>query len=139
MQDNILKKNGLRATESRKAVLDVLEESHKPMTADEIYLHSRQLHELNYSTVYRILSALTEKSIILKSIGGDGIAYFQLNNHNHSHYLVCSECHKRIPIDGCPLDEMGKKLVEETGFLITGHNLEFIGECPDCLKKEKDK
>lgn len=137
MQEDILKKNGLRTTQSRKAVLRVLEQNHEPMTADEIFLQTRQQHELNFSTVYRILSALVEKNMILKSVGGDGVSYYQLNNHNHSHYLVCSECHKRVPIDGCPLDEMSKKLIEETGFLITGHNLEFIGECPECLKREK--
>lgn len=139
MQDNILKKNGLRITENRKLVLEVLEEKHEPMTADEIYLMARQKRELNYSTVYRILSILTDKNIILKNVGGNGISYYQLNNHNHSHYLVCSECHKRIPIDGCPLDEISDKLVEKTGFHITGHNLEFIGECPECIKKENDK
>lgn len=138
MKDDILKKNGLRITENRKTVLDVLEENHEPMTADEIFLKARQKRELNFSTVYRILSVLTEKNIILKNVGGNSIAYYQLNNHNHSHYLVCSECHKRIPIDGCPLDEIGDKLVETTGFHITGHNLEFIGECPECIEKEKN-
>jgi Fur family ferric uptake transcriptional regulator len=136
MQDNILKQNGLRITENRKIVLNVLEEKHEPMTADEIFLKARKQHGLNYSTIYRILSVLTEKNIILKSVGGNGISYYQLNNHNHSHYLVCSQCHKRIPIDGCPLDELGERLVEKTGFHITGHNLEFIGECPECMGKK---
>lgn len=137
MQDNILKKNGLRATENRKLVLKVIEEKQEPLTADEIFSQVRQQRELNFSTVYRILSALTEKNLIIKCIGGDGISYFQLNNHNHSHYLVCSECHKRVPIDGCPLNEIGNKLGEKTGFHITGHNLEFIGECPECIKKKE--
>lgn len=137
MQDNILKKNGLRTTESRKLVLEVLEKKQEPMTADEIFLQVKQQHGLNFSTVYRILSALTEKNITLKCVGGNGIAYYQLNNHSHSHYLVCSECHKRIPIEGCPLNEISDKLVEKTGFHITGHNLEFIGECPECIEKKK--
>jgi Fur family ferric uptake transcriptional regulator len=29
-------------------------------------------------------------------------------------------------------------LVEKTGFHITGHNLEFIGECPECIKKKSN-
>lgn len=139
MQEDILKKNGLRITKNRMLVLGILSDRQEPLTADEIYLKARQLHDLNFSTVYRILSALSNKSIVLKSVGGDGVSYYQLNNHNHSHYLVCSECHKRIPIDECPLKEIGDRLVEKTGFHITGHNLEFIGECPECIRKQDDK
>lgn len=140
MQENILKINGLKATENRKVILEILVETHEPMTADEIFLQTRLQHELNFSTVYRTLSTLAEKSIIIKNVGGDGKAYFQINNNQHSHYLVCSECRKRIPIDGCPLKVMADKLEENTGFHITGHNLEFIGECPECFEKyHKDK
>ncbi len=137
MQENVFKKNGLKNTESRKIILEVFEKTHEPMTAEEIFLLTRQRHELNFSTVYRTLSTLTEKGIILKNVGGDGKAYFQINSNKHSHYLVCSDCRKRIPIDGCPLEEIGQNLVKQTGFHITGHNLEFIGECPECFEKKK--
>lgn len=136
MQDKILKENGLRITDNRRLVLDLLESGQEPMTTDEIYLEARKKSELNFSTVYRILSVLTEKNIVLKSIREDGKYYYQINNHNHSHYLICSECRKRIPIEDCPLKEIGEKLVEQTGFHITGHNLEFIGECPECIEKK---
>lgn len=135
MQEDVFKKNGLKNTQNRKLILEVLEETQEPMTADEIFLQTRQYHELNFSTVYRTLSTLTEKGIALKNIGGDGKSYFQINNNKHSHYIMCSECRKRIPIDGCPLEDMAEKLGKNTGFHITGHNLEFIGECPECFKK----
>lgn len=139
MQEEILKQNGLKITQNRKLILGILEAEQEPMTADEIYLQAKQQHDLNFSTVYRILSVFTQKNILLKSVGGNGTSYYQLNNHNHSHYLVCSQCRKRIAIDECPLDEIGAKLVEKTGFHITGHNLEFIGECPECIKKMCNK
>lgn len=135
MQDKILKDNGLKITGNRRLMLEILEEKHEPVTADEIFLEARKKSELNFSTVYRILSVLTEKNIVMKSIRDDGKFYYQINNHQHNHYLVCSECRKRIPLEECPLKEIGEKLVEKTGFHITGHNLEFIGECPECMKK----
>lgn len=134
MYENILKKYGLKRTKSRELILDILENSKEPMNADEIFLKVRKLHELNFSTVYRTLSVLLEKSILLKNTGVDGKAYFQINNHTHNHYLVCYKCHKRIPIDACPLEEMGEELMKKTGFHITGHNLEFMGECRECLQ-----
>lgn len=139
MKEHLLKENGLKNTAGRVLILNVLEDSKEPMTADEIYIRTRQEKNLNFSTVYRTLSILSEKKIILKNISGDGKAYYQINNHSHSHYLVCSECRKRIPIDQCPLKEIGEKLVEQTGFHITGHNLEFVGECPECFERKNNE
>jgi Fur family transcriptional regulator, ferric uptake regulator len=136
MLEEILRKNGLKITESRKLVLNALSQEHGPMTVDEIYRRIISQNSLDYSTVYRILSVFTRKNIVLKCIGGDSIAYYQLYEHNHNHYLVCSKCHKRVMIEDCPLEEISKKLVENTGFHITGHNLEFTGECPDCIHKK---
>ena len=137
MNENLLRENGLKCTKSRNLILTILEQAKTPMSADEIFLILRQQKELNFSTVYRTLFALTKKSILLKNPGGDGKAYYQLNHHTHSHYLVCSGCKKRIIIDECPLEMIGENLEKKTGFHITGHNLEFVGECPECLKKEK--
>jgi len=135
---NLLKENGLKITKSRKLVLEVLEKAQEPMSAEEIFLNVRNQVELNFSTVYRTLSTLTKKFIILKNLNGDGKSYYQINNHKHSHYLVCSICRKRILIDGCPLEEMATNLKKKTGFHIITHNLEFVGECPECYLVNKN-
>jgi len=134
--DVILKENGLKSTKSRKLILDILERAQEPMSAEEIFINVRHQDELDFSTVYRTLSTFTQKLITLKNIEDDGKSYYQLNNHKHSHYLVCSECRKRILLDSCPLEEMTVNLEKKTGFHISGHNLEFIGECPECLENE---
>lgn len=139
MKENVLKINGLKNTASRNLILNYLEQAKEPMTADAIFVQIREQHELNFSTVYRTLSILVQKNIILKNIGVDGISYYQINNDKHSHYLVCSKCRKRIPIDCCPLLEMETKLEKKTGFRIKSHNLEFIGECPECSILNKCK
>ncbi len=137
MQGKQLKKNGLRITKNRKLVLKVLEESNEPISAEEIFNRVYKEIHLDYSTVYRILSVFTEKNITMKNIESDKIAYYQLNNGEHCHYLVCSECHGKVPIGDCPLHEICEKLSKETGYKITGHNLEFTGICPECQKKLK--
>ncbi len=137
MEDNIFFKFGLKKTENRMHIMEILEENSEPMTAETIFVEMRKKHTCNFSTVYRILSILTEKGIVLKSTDTDKKAYFQMNNAKHNHYLTCMKCHKKIPIDGCPLEKMGRELKEKTGFRIMGHNLEFIGECPECIEKEK--
>ena len=137
MLGEILKKNGLKVTEGRKLVLEALEDQHTPLTAEEVYQKIKLQVPIDQSTVYRILSVFSDKEITMKSIGGDGVSYYQLNNHNHGHYLVCKECHKKVMIDECPIEEIMQKLTDQTGFHITGHNLEFVGECSECRKEEE--
>lgn len=132
MKLEILKENGLKSTKSRKLVLRVLEEKQVPMTVEEVYQLSRSQLPINYSTVYRILLAFADKSIVLKSVGIDGMFYFRYNNHKQVHSVICTDCHKKIVIEDCPMEDVVNMLVEKTGFRITGLILEFIGQCPEC-------
>ena len=134
---SVLKEKGLKSTKNRNLVIEILNQAQEPMNAEAIFIKIREQREVNFSTVYRTLTALTQAAIIIKNQGVDGKAYYQINNHNHRHYLVCAECKKKIVIDSCPMELIGQKLEAETGFHITGHNLEFVGECPECLKKDK--
>jgi Fur family peroxide stress response transcriptional regulator len=36
-----------------------------------------------------------------------------------------------------PLINMDQEVMENSGFLIMGHRMEFYGICPDCSKDEK--
>lgn len=134
MNKEMMNSLNLKYTKKRELILNILEASNKPLTAEDIYaLTSKELH-MSFSTVYRSLSALTEKNVIMKELRQDGKTYFQLNSHNHKHHLICTICGEVTQIDQCPLHELEDKLVEQTGYIITGHNLEFCGVCPKCSK-----
>lgn len=137
MNDNNLKKYGLKNTENRKIILGILESSPVMVNAEEIFREAKKRKDIDFSTVYRNLSVFCEKGIVIKSIGGDGTACYQLAKSSHSHYLICSECRKRVQIKGCPFEAMKANIVQETGFHITGHKVEFFGECPECFEKNK--
>ena len=51
---------------------------------------------MNLSTVYRALNALTQRGILLKQLSNDGKTYYQINNREHKHQLVCSLCNKVV-------------------------------------------
>jgi len=138
MNENILKSSDLKTTKRRMAILIILEKSLVPMTAEEIY--SIVVNEVNMSlsTMYRALGTLSEKGIFLKHLSQDGKTYYQINNHQHKHQLVCNICNGVIPIDACPLTKLEKSLTQQTGFTITGHSLEFSGICPKCAEHAKE-
>lgn len=133
--DNILKSANLKTTKKRMIILSVLNNSPIPLTSEDILEQTSKEVNINLSTIYRALNALSEKGILLKQLSSDGKTYYQINNRQHKHQLVCSLCNKVVLIDCCPLRKFENDLCEETGFTITSHNLEFTGICRECTKK----
>jgi Fur family ferric uptake transcriptional regulator len=134
---DLLKSNGLKNTKSRRAVLGVFGRAQKPLTAEEIYARTAKETPMSLSTTYRTLSVLNKKGVLLKNPSQDGKTYFQINNQQHKHQLICTVCHRVIPVAECPLAELESLLSRQTGYIITGHNLEFSGICPECAANEK--
>lgn len=134
-ENNLLKSANLKSTRKRLVILSVLNNSISPLTSEEILEEASKEVDMNLSTIYRALGALTEKGILLKQLSNDGKTYYQINNRQHKHQLVCTLCNKVVLVDCCPLKKFENELCKDTGFTITSHNLEFSGICPECAKK----
>ncbi|QHQ59440.1 transcriptional repressor [Anaerocolumna sedimenticola] len=140
MDNNTLKSADLKQTKKRILILSVLETAATALTAEEIDELTSKDMKMSISTIYRALNALADKNVIKKALHQDGKTYYEINNHTHRHSLLCTLCNERIPIDACPLESLENYLASETGYVITGHNLEFFGICPKCAaKKAKTK
>jgi len=146
MAGDLLKEYGLKNTPGRQAVLAVLARAEGPISAEETYRRlvaadgepgRKKGRRPSLSTVYRTLSTLAEKGLLLRGSGPDGALTYQLRDSRHRHYLICTGCGSAVPIPGCPLEGLEQALGAETGFSITGHNLELYGLCPRCAGKEK--
>lgn len=138
MNEGILKTTDLKTTKKRITILNILDKSKVPMTAEEIYSIAMQKVHMSLSTAYRTLGTLSEKGILLKNLSQDGKTYYQINNHQHKHQLVCTLCNQTVPIEDCPLSSLEENLMQKTGFTITGHSLEFLGICPKCTESIKE-
>ncbi len=127
--------SGLKWTKQRKSVYKVLWEAAEPLSAIQIYnrvVQQKDGEEYAVSTIYRIMAAFEEKGLTEKiTWAGDGAVAYALNRGEHTHYAVCLECRKRIPLQSCPFAHMhpGK---EAGDFTVTGHKLELYGYCKDC-------
>ena len=131
---------GIKWTRQRKAVYEVLRRAEVPLSAVQIY-HSVEKsgdkETYAVSTIYRILSAFEKSGLVSKtSWMGDGTMVYELNRREHTHYAVCLECHKRIPLPSCPFAHMHIEQ-EAENFTVTGHKLELYGYCKDCKGIEK--
>lgn len=131
---------GLKNTKSRNLIYDILNETGLPMTAEQIFVRLKETNKsVNLSTVYRTVELFVEKGLVLKAImAEDNKAMFEINHHEHKHYLVCLNCKEMIPVAGCPLDEYEKVLIDRMGFDVTGHKFEIYGYCKNCQKRNSE-
>ncbi len=93
--------------------------SDRPLSAVQIYNRIEREHEGSdyaVSTIYRILATFEEHGMVEKTtFMGDGTVVYELNRGEHTHYAVCLECHKRIPLPSCPFAHV--HLEQDTGDL----------------------
>ncbi|WP_300379559.1 Fur family transcriptional regulator [Clostridium sp.] len=134
--ENYLKDNGIRITNGRISILNIIESSTKGLAADKIYSECKKNNKnINLSTIYRTLEMLEEKNI-LKKINIDGPAIFVLKKEAHMHTLRCDMCNKSVEIQ-CPMEEIEESIKTQAGFSLTEHKLELKGICDKC-KNEKN-
>ena len=132
--------SGIKWTRQRKTVYKVLWDSVEPLNAVQIYHLAEKMaggEEYAPSTIYRILAAFEERGLVEKNTWmGDQTVVYALNRGSHTHYAVCLECHRRIPLQSCPFAHIHLEK-ETTDFTITGHKLELYGDCKDCRNAGK--
>jgi Fe2+ or Zn2+ uptake regulation protein len=122
---NKLKESGSKLTYQRKAVLEQLFLSDKPLTLNEIH---DQCKKIDFASVYRSTKLFKEIGIAEEIIFADKKIRYKLHSQNHNHHIMCSNCGEIEELPICLLSEI-KKLTE---YKITNHTLEFLGLCPKC-------
>lgn len=125
-----LRAHGLRVTHTRSSILEVLETAESPLTAEDIA--QRLGDEVSLATTYRTLATFTAHGILLQTTSTDGVSSYSLPHAPHHHKLRCTRCDRTVMIEACPLSEFEDRIARDSGFRITGHNLELQGICPDC-------
>ena len=139
---------GLKWTKQRKRVYQILKAATEPLSAAQIYARMESWEQEQYaiSTIYRILAAFEENQLVDKTTWmGEGTVVYELRHPGHVHYAVCLECHKRIPLEHCPLHMSGVHVHgngeenhagdETDGFAVVSHKIELYGYCKECQQK----
>lgn len=128
---------GLKSTRQRSAILSCLASAKEPMSAEDVFLQLKtDFPTLALSTVYRNLEQFAEHGMLRRENLADGILRYSALSE-HGHYLICTQCNKKIRLSDCPLASLEKDLAKETGFEIDSHSLTIYGKCPHCRKTIK--
>jgi len=122
-------------TRQRKIILEEVRRVNTHPSADEIYEMVRlRLPRISLGTVYRNLEILSELGEIQKLQLSGSLKRFDWNTNKHYH-IRCVQCNRVDDAPIAPLNQIEDELYESTVFEIIGHNLEFVGLCPECSKK----
>ncbi|TVP75835.1 MAG: transcriptional repressor [Puniceicoccaceae bacterium] len=124
---------GLRMTGARRQLIEILSESERPLSIED--LSQRSQGKFDLVTIYRNLEVFRELGIVEVILLENGKTLFELTGeHDHSHHIVCRNCLKTERIDFCMGGEL-ERYASSRGYSNLSHTIEVFGECPDCESK----
>ena len=125
MNDGNLRKAGLKVTQPRKLILELLDETHnKHVTADDIYRVLIQSGEdIGLATVYRVLNQFEAAGLVVKHNFEGGQAYYELDSGSHHDHMVCVETGKVIEFSNTEIERLQAEIAAKHGYDIEDHSL----------------
>jgi len=134
----VLKNKGMKYTEQRAVILQILFTLDDHLSAEEVHLVVKQKYpELNIgiATIYRTLNFLEEVELISSiSFGKDGKKY-EPNKKTHHDHLICVSCGKIVEFYDEDIEVRQESIAKINNFKITDHNMQIYGLCQDCQNK----
>ncbi len=131
----IVKQKGLKYTEQREIVLNILLRAQEHLTAEEVYNHVKKEYpnsNIGIATVYRALSFLEEVDLIASiTFGTDGKKY-ESNTKSHHDHLICTNCGKIIEFMDDEIEKRQEKIAKKNNFKISSHSMQLYGVCESC-------
>lgn len=117
--EDLTKKKNIKLTTARKAILEILVESNKPVCYEDV----KDKLAMDKATFYRNITKFEEENIINSFESNDKKRYFEIQKTKHAHF-ICNTCSQIQCIH------------EKLDFELQGHQIDNIiikGICPNCL------
>jgi len=125
VDDRNLRNAGLKVTQPRKRILELLDEAgNKHVTADDIYRVLIQAGEdIGLATVYRVLNQFEAAGLVVKHNFEGGQAYYELDSGDHHDHMVCVETGKVIEFSNAEIERLQADIASKAGYEIVDHSL----------------
>lgn len=129
---------GMRATNQRALIMEIIRHRHGHLDADEIYRRAREkeLH-ISLSTVYRTLHMFKKLGLVEELHFDDEHHHYEVKPTAEHHHLICLSCGKVIEFNR-PLSRYIKGNVPEAkDFDIIETEVRMAGYCAKCRRSRK--
>jgi Fur family ferric uptake transcriptional regulator len=125
METQELRKVGLKVTQPRMRILEILETSvGKHMTAEDIYRHLIEHQEdIGLATVYRVLTQFEAAGLVLKHNFEGGQAVYEIDRGKHHDHMVDIDSGKVIEFTSEAIEKLQREIADRHGYTIEDHSL----------------
>jgi len=132
-----LKKAGLKITNPRRKILEIMETTKDHhMSAENIYrLLLDSGEEIGLATVYRVLTQFQEAGLVVRHHFEGDQSVFELDHGEHHDHLVCVKCSCVEEFVDEVIEKRQEEIAKKAGYQITEHSLNIYGICSTCQKK----
>ncbi len=131
----VIRNLGLKVTDQRIAIIEVVRSGPKHFTAQEIFeIVTEKNPDIGFATVYRFLRKLSENSFVTEIRLGGMPARYEWALKKHHDHLTCTQCQKIVEFENSEIERLQAKVAKEFGFELSDHVLELYGICPECRK-----
>jgi Fur family ferric uptake transcriptional regulator len=119
---------GLRMTEQRRVIAQVLESSNDHPDVEELYTRSIERDpRISIATVYRTVKLFEESGIIDRLEFGDGRARYEDADRDHHDHLIDMNSGEVIEFVDPEIEALQEKIARKLGYRLKGHKLELYG------------
>lgn len=117
---------GLKMTDQRKVIAQVLSESADHPDVEQVYQRAHnQDHRISLATVYRTLKLFEETGILTKHDFGAGRARYETSDDDHHDHLIDITSGQVIEFTNDEIEKLQRAIAEKLGFNLVGHKLEL--------------
>jgi len=131
MTDTIISRcaaKGLRMTEQRRVIAQVLEESDDHPDVEELYTRASAVDpRISIATVYRTVKLFEEAGILERLDFRDGRARYEDADRDHHDHLIDMNSGEVIEFCDPEIEALQEKIAEKLGYRLKGHRLELYG------------
>jgi Fur family ferric uptake transcriptional regulator len=129
----VLRRRGLRASASRRLIVQILLDAAGPLTAREISSGpDGGSIGLDLASVYRNLETLEEHGLIDQIHPGQGPGRYILAGAGKREYLACERCGAVAVVVPDELDELRASVRDRFGYEVAFTDVPMVGVCRAC-------
>lgn len=131
-----LRDHGLPVTAQRLAIAEVLLQSERHLSADDVATElQRRQSGIGLATVYRTIELLLKSGLLVERDFGEGFRRFEpARDIPHHEHLLCTVCGKVHEFRDERLERMTTLVAEANGFARQRHRLVIYGVCDECQR-----
>jgi Fur family ferric uptake transcriptional regulator len=133
-----LRKNGLKFTPERKAIMTYVSTIKGHFTPDDIYDCLKKANKkISRASIYRALPLLLKSGIVREAARDkSGAKYEYAAGKSHHDHMECVKCGKIVEFRNEEIEKLQDSVGRQYGFVLTGHRLELKGLCRECSRSK---